>query len=215
MTHTARRLLALAAVSAVVFGAAPAGAIDYSIGPGFQLEASIQSSPDEIHLAFPQDATVTEFDSTYGAGKADGRRHMGNDLMAPKLSPVYAAADGVVIRLAVTPRAGGTVMLRHRGGWETWYMHLNNDNPGTDDGRAPRELMFAEGLRVGGFVAVGDLIGYVGDSGNAEGTAPHTHFELHLNGRAVNPYPFLVSAYERAMAVAAAERWIAVTSLAE
>ena len=215
MAHKPRRLLALAAAMALVVIAAPAAAVDYAVTPGFQLEATIQPPRDEIHLVFPQDATLTYFDSTFGAGKPDGRRHMGNDLMAPKMSPVYAAADGVVTRLAVTPRAGATVMLRHRGGWETWYMHLNNDNPGTDDGRAPAELMFAPGLQVGDFVAVGELIGYVGDSGNAEGTAPHTHFELHRNGRTVNPYPYLMAAYERALAVVAAERLAEVTELAE
>jgi murein DD-endopeptidase MepM/ murein hydrolase activator NlpD len=215
MTREPRRLFALAAVIAVVSIAAPVGAVDYSIAPVFQLEAAVRPPGDEIHLVFPQDATLTWFDSTFGAGKPDGRRHMGNDLMAPKLTPVYAAADGVVTRLAVTPRAGATVMLRHQGGWETWYMHLNNDNPGTDDGRAPAELMFAEGLHVGDFVAAGDVIGYVGDSGNAEGTSPHTHFELHLNGRTVNPYPYLVAAYERALAVASVERWVEVTAFAE
>ncbi len=106
-------------------------------------------------------------------------------------------------------------MLQHRAGWETWYMHLNNDNPNTDDGRAPRDLMFAPGLEVGDFVAAGDLIGFVGDSGNAEGTEPHTHFELHHNGRTINPYPYLVAAYERALAVVEFERWVEVAELAE
>lgn len=214
MDHKARVLVS-AAVLVVASIGAPAGAADYSVVPGFQLEAALQVPADELHLVFPQDATVTWFHSTFLAGKPDGRRHMGNDLMAPKLTPVYAAADGVVIRMSVTPRAGATVMLRHRAGWETWYMHLNNDNPNTDDGRAPRDLMFAPDLEVGDFVAAGDLIGFVGDSGNAEGTEPHTHFEMHRNGRTVNPYPYLVAAYERALAVAELERWVEVTELAE
>ncbi|MGH8911845.1 MAG: M23 family metallopeptidase [Acidimicrobiia bacterium] len=151
---------------------------------------------EDFTLIFPQDATVTEFTSSWGHARS-GHRHHGNDLMAPKMTPVYAAADGVVLWIRDRGTAGRYVTLEHRDGWETWYMHLNDDNPGTDDSSAPLDLGVA--VEVGDVVAAGDLIGWVGDSGNAEGSSPHNHFELHHNGGAIDPYPYLMPAFEQAM----------------
>lgn len=151
----------------------------------------------EIDLVFPHDPHVTEFTSSFGAARA-GHSHRGNDLMAPKMSPVFAVAPGTVIYIRDRGTAGRYVTIDHGGGWETWYMHLNDDTPGTDDGAAPIELGVV--VEVGQEVVAGQLIGWVGDSGNAEGSSPHTHFELHRNGSAINPYPYLVEAYERALA---------------
>ena len=94
-------------------------------------------------------------------------------------------------------------------------MHLNNDTPGTDNGRADRAETYAAGLGLGDFVTAGQLIGYVGDSGNAEGSGSHTHFELHVNGKAIDPYPFLEAAYERASLVQLIHHVEEVTQRAE
>jgi murein DD-endopeptidase MepM/ murein hydrolase activator NlpD len=150
----------------------------------------------DLELVFPQEATVTEFTSSFGAPRGE-RRHLGNDLMAPKMTEVYAAADGTVTWIREQGSAGRYVVIAHGDGWETWYMHLNNDTPGTDDGRAPMSMGVA--VAEGDEVEAGDLIGWVGDSGNAEWSSPHTHFELHRNGRPVDPYPYLVTAYQRAI----------------
>jgi hypothetical protein len=77
-------------------------------------------------------------------------------------------------------------------------MHLNNDDPGTDNGSADWSLTLVPGLVVGSHVDAGQQIAYAGDSGNAEWTGPHTHFELAFEGRAIDPYPGLKEAYERA-----------------
>ena len=149
---------------------------------------------EDVVLVFPQDFSATWFAHTYGAGKLDGRIHRGEDLHAPKGAAVYAAADGVIVRMSKGPRSGYYLVVQHAGDWQTWYMHLNNDTPGTDNGRGGEAGAFAAGLSVGSFVVAGQLIGFVGDSGNAEGTESHTHFELHHGGRTVNPYPYLVTA---------------------
>lgn len=132
--------------------------------------------------------------SGFGASRDGGSRlHMGVDLMAPQLTPVVAVADGVVTRIEHSAgRAGVYVAIGHDDGWSSWYIHLNNDSFGTDDGQG---VGVRTDLQVGSRVVAGELIGWVGDSGNAETTAPHLHFELHLpSGEPIDPYASVVAA---------------------
>lgn len=161
--------------------------------------ASAHEEPT-IEITFPQDITVTSFHDDWRARRSGGRRHEGNDLMAPKMTEVYAAADGVVVKVSESARAGRYLIIEHADGWETYYIHLNDDNVGTDDGRAPWALTLALGVRVGSLVEAGQLIGFVGDSGNAEGAMPHTHFELHHDGVPRNPHEYLEKAWATAVA---------------
>lgn len=167
---------------------------------------------DRLHLVFPQDPQRTWFLDTFGAGRGGGHVHIGNDLHAPKGSPVYAIAPGVVRRMAISGRAGAYLVIDHGSGWTSWYMHLDNDSPGTDNGRGGFETAFAAGITVGTFVDAGQLIGFVGDSGNAEHTVPHTHFELHRNGKAIDPHWLLAQAQERALLAIEAERMAEVAA---
>ena len=150
-----------------------------------------------FELTFPQELAGTDWGSTFGAARSGGRRHKGNDLMAAKMTWVYAAADGLVVTVSDGPSSGRYLTIEHEGGWSTTYMHLNNDDPGTDNGRADWSLTLAPGVEEGATVAAGQLIAYVGDSGNAEWAGSHTHFELRIDNRAVDPYRLLVSAWER------------------
>lgn len=162
-------------------------------------EVIVGQEVERLHLFFPQDPETTWFLDTFGARRGGGHVHIGVDLHAPKGSPVYAIAPGVVTRVAISGRAGAYVVIDHGPGWSSWYMHLDTDDPGTDNGRGRFDTAFATGIESGAFVNAGELIGFVGDSGNAEHTEPHTHFELHRNGRAIDPYPMLVQAQERAL----------------
>lgn len=146
---------------------------------------------------FPHVDTASEFHNDWGAGRPGGRRHKGTDIFSDKLTPVRAVADGFVERVRESPRSGWYVWIRHAGGYSSWYMHLNDDEPGTDNGRGGEAYAIAEGIEKGAFVSAGQVIGFVGDSGNAEHTRPHTHFELHADGRAINPYPYLADAFQR------------------
>lgn len=159
------------------------------------LIVTIPASSD-TEFVFPQDVTVTEFTDSFGAARS-GHSHRGNDLMAPKMTEVYAIDGGVVRWIRDRGTAGRYVVIDHQDGRESWYMHLNDDTPETDDGSAP----ISAGVAVveGETVTAGQLIGWAGDSGNAEGSSAHTHFELHVDGSPVDPYPYLVEAYQRAL----------------
>lgn len=124
--------------------------------------------------------------SVFAADRPNGRLHKGADLSNPKMTPVYAVSDGVVTWI-LDEREGDCCALavRHPDGWTSYYIHLNNDTFGTDDGRG---YGIAPGLGLDSQVAAGQLIGWVGDSGNAEETPPHVHFELRMPGSiAVDP----------------------------
>ncbi|VAV90794.1 hypothetical protein MNBD_ACTINO01-1852 [hydrothermal vent metagenome] len=120
------------------------------------------------------------------------REHFGVDILTYgwKGLPVVAAQDGVVTKVTYdNGKAGCAIRIRGRDRWETRYVHLNNDIPGTDETGYPCP---APGIEVGSTVAAGQIIGWVGDSGNAEHTVPNLHFELRTpGGYPVDPYASL------------------------
>jgi hypothetical protein len=137
-------------------------------------------------IRFPVDGPSTWSD-TFGACR-DGcaRPHEGQDIMADKLQPIVAARAGRVTWMQYST-SGNYVFIQAADGWTYGYIHLNNDSPGTDDGANPRRWAFGPGIERGKWVRKGALVGFVGDSGNAEHTAPHLHFEIrHPNGYAIN-----------------------------
>ena len=158
---------------------------------------SIGASEDFTVEVFPHADPEIRFSNDWGDPRSGGRSHQGTDIFSPKGSPVVAIADGFVEYVQDWPRAGFALIIRHADGWSSHYYHLNNDTPGTDDGKGGFDAAFAPGIGEGVFVHAGDVVGYVGDSGNAEPSSPHTHFELHYDGRPVNPYSYLAEAFER------------------
>ena len=152
--------------------------------------------PVEYDMTFPVDGPHY-FSDTFWAGRSHGY-HQGQDIMADKMVPVVAVADGVVRLVnwtssqSMNPDRCCSLVLRHDDGWESWYLHLNNDTPGTDDGQG---WGIVEGITPGTRVTAGQHIAWVGDSGNAEYTGSHVHYELRdPSGTIVNPYRALVAA---------------------
>ncbi|HEU0129929.1 MAG TPA: M23 family metallopeptidase [Mycobacteriales bacterium] len=115
------------------------------------------------------------FSDTWGAPRSGGRTHKGTDVFAPMGSPSYAVTNGVVRRLSTSSNGGLQVYLRGDDGNEYFYAHMS-----------------AYASHAGQRVTAGQLIAYVGDTGNARGGPPHVHFEVHPGGGApVNPYPYV------------------------
>jgi hypothetical protein len=155
--------------------------------------ASREAKPP-AHIVFPVVGDVQYVDD-FGAPRAGGP-HQGNDLVAAKKSPAVAAEAGKVKYWTTSRSAGCMLYLYGQSGTTYDYIHLNNDLTTRDDnrGRCVRGVAYA--VKDGARVAAGQQIGYVGDSGDAEGAHAHLHFEVHPNGgRATDPYPYLQSAY--------------------
>jgi hypothetical protein len=158
---------------------------------------------DEVHLRrimFPVVGPVSWSD-TYLFPRGGGRRHEGQDLMAAKMQKLVACVSGTIVELRHGGRGGSnSLYLKGDDGWYYAYLHINNDTPGTDDGANRFEHAFAPGMATGVRVRKGDHIAYVGDSGNAEGSGSHCHFEIRMpkekwyNAAAVNPEPSLLAA---------------------
>lgn len=149
-------------------------------------------------MIFPVDGD-NSFRDTFGDCR-DGcaRRHQGTDVYADKWTPVLAVSTGTIryvnwsYSADLNPERCCSLVIDHDDGWQSRYIHLNNDTRGTDDGRG---WGIADGLAPGSRVAAGQLIGWVGDSGNAETSNPQLHFELRAPGDIVtNPYQALVDA---------------------
>ncbi len=136
-------------------------------------------------LRWPIDGAV--FTSGFGLRRhpiLDKLRHQsGIDLPAPARTPVRAAGDGVVRARGYNGGYGNYVRLDHGFGVHTAYGHLRR---------------FARGLTTGRRVRRGDIIGYVGSTGRS--TGPHLHYEVRVDGRAVDPLPFLPAAARRVRA---------------
>ena len=127
---------------------------------------------------------------TFTAARGNGRLHDAIDIMAPRGTPVLAAASGQIEKLYFS-EGGGGISLYIRSpdrGWMHYYAHLDR---------------YAPGLAEGQQVSRGALIGFVGSTGNAD--APHLHFAVNAmapgerwwEGSPVNPWPLLTGSGHR------------------
>jgi Peptidase family M23 len=158
------------------------------------LAAGASASPAKPvpKLVFPIVGSVSYTDD-FGAPRAGGT-HEGNDILAARKAPAIAVESGTVKFWTTSAAAGCMLYLYGDSGTTYLYIHLNNDLTMRNDNRGScvAGTSYAPGLKDGAQVNAGQLVGYVGDSGDANGIHPHLHFEVHPNGgSAVDPYPYL------------------------
>jgi hypothetical protein len=154
-------------------------------------------------LIFPVVGPVTYTDD-FGDARGSGA-HQGNDIVAPKRALAVAAEAGKVEYHTTSWRAGCMLYLHGKSGTTYLYVHLNNDRTKGNDnrGKCVPGVSYAEGLKDGARVAAGQPVGYVGDSGDADGITSHLHFEVHPKGKgAVSPYRYLRKARKLLFAAA-------------
>jgi hypothetical protein len=165
------------------------------LGFAGSIVAGAAGGPPPEHIIFPVVGEVKYIDD-FGAPRPGGR-HQGNDLMAAKRSPAVAAEAGKVKYWTTSGAAGCMLYLYGEGGTTYDYIHLNNDLTSRNDNRGKCVKGVAYAVNDGAKVQAGQQIGYVGDSGDANGRMSHLHFEVHPNGgKAVSPYPYLQKAYK-------------------
>jgi murein DD-endopeptidase MepM/ murein hydrolase activator NlpD len=121
----------------------------------------------------------SSFGDTFGAFRGDvsGNWHHGDDIFAPLGAPILAVADGTVFSVGWNDVGGNRLWLRDDQGNEFYYAHLSAYTP-----------LAKNGLRV----HAGEMLGFVGNTGDAQGTPTHLHFEVH-------PFPLLFMGYDGAV----------------
>lgn len=138
-----------------------------------QLSLLQQALPIENSL--PSPLPKQHLTDTWGGARSQGRSHEGIDIFAPRGTPIQATTQGIVSKVGENTLGGRVVVVVGPGGAGHYYAHLED---------------YAD-IAPNDWVNAGDVIGYVGDSGNAKGTPTHVHYGIYINGSAVNPYPLL------------------------
>jgi murein DD-endopeptidase MepM/ murein hydrolase activator NlpD len=174
-----RRLGATGALGAVLIGACAPAATQCSPPPPPAPTPTTVAAPVDLVLAARPVQPPCTYTDTFGAPRDGGRVHLGIDILAAEGNQVYAAVAGVVTKTYsadTAPLTGNGLRFTEPDGTYFFYGHLS---------------ALAPGIAVGVTVAAGQLVGFVGHTGNA--TVPHLHFEVHPGGGdAIDAYPILV-----------------------
>ena len=131
----------------------------------------------DTKLAMPlEDVRKSDIADTWHAPRGDGRKHEGQDIFAMRGTPILSATSGYIYNIGENSLGGQTVSVISRGGRIYYYAHLD---------------AYARQIKIGDRVTTRTVLGYVGTSGNAQGTPPHLHFGVYAPSGAINPLPML------------------------
>lgn len=139
--------------------------------------AKLYTQSPDTRIAMPlEDVSKREVADTWGAPRGVGRSHEGQDIFAPKGTPILSATNGYIYKIGENNLGGQTVSVISSGGRVYYYAHLDR---------------YANGIEVGDRVTTRSVLGYVGTTGNAQGTPPHLHFGIYGLTGAINPLPLI------------------------
>jgi len=151
------------------------GASDKLVFYGRVMKLYVQQ-PD-TKLAMPlENISKRAVADTWEAPRGANRRHEGQDIFAPRGTPILSATRGIVYNIGENNLGGQTVSVIGAGGRVYYYAHLDS---------------YARNIKVGDLVTTRTVLGYVGTTGNAQGTPPHLHFGIYTPTGAINPLPLL------------------------
>lgn len=162
-------------LAVAVWAFAPGPVLESIQKPVYTAQLAAMAPPDTLPVPVAGVAPEAIAD-TWGAARSGGRTHEGTDIFAERGTPVVSATEGLVVEVGTNSLGGNVVWVQGPGREAHYYAHLEDYQPG---------------LASGDRVAVGDTLGFVGDSGNAQGTPPHLHYGIYRASGAVNPYPRL------------------------
>lgn len=129
------------------------------------------------HLDVPVEGVKRQnIQDTWGAARGNNRKHEGIDIFAKRGTPVLSATSGIVLEVGTNNLGGRVIWVLGPEGSRHYYAHLED---------------YAPEIAKGDWVEAGTVLGYVGNTGNAQGTPPHLHYGIYLSEGAVNPYPYL------------------------
>jgi hypothetical protein len=141
---------------------------------------ALNSQPVTQNLRIPilLGVKVSDLEDTWGDARANGRTHEGIDILVPRGSFIVSPTDAIVTTVENSGNGGNHVFTANPGGERYYFAHLDS---------------FATGLVEGQVLKAGDLIGYVGNTGNAAGGPTHLHFGIYQDNNfgAINPFPRL------------------------
>lgn len=195
--RTIARVLSLAAIVGLTAGPA-AARLDPGPAPKRAPSPGKKAGGDAAgkRIIFPILGT-SRYSDSFSAPRPQGM-HGAIDIMAPRKALAVAAEAGRVKFWTASARAGCMLYLYGESGTTYLYIHLNNDlTMGNDNrGACGPGVSYAPGLRSGAKVAAGEPIGFVGNSGDANGTETHVHFEMERrDGSSFNPFTYLNRAW--------------------
>jgi peptidoglycan LD-endopeptidase LytH len=139
--------------------------------------ARLYTEAPDSKLAMPlENVSKREIADTWQAARGVGRRHEGQDIFARRGTPILSATNGYILKIGENSLGGQTVSVISKGGRIYYYAHMDS---------------YAKGIAAGDFVTTRTVLGYVGTTGNAQGTPPHLHFGVYTTTGAINPLPLL------------------------